>query len=237
MSLIKSKQIDRILSGSIKLLNVTIGAGLNNIIITAPITSVLTTAGNNGVSVPTQTSSNVFTPGVVVTSPINKSEVFDHTTKLPITDINGNEIYGRIIYSGSNYILNLHYLSSGVETPYTTVSSITIDFDFIYRFDFNTLPADALIAVISKNVTLDPKGQGATMMVEKLTVVATNSVSVLGNIPSAPTKTILSINGKEEYTLGASPAFSLAGATVTWNAGNAGYSLETNDIVYVKYYL
>lgn len=237
MSLIKPKQIDRILSGSIKLLNVSVGSGVNSVIVTSAITSVLATAGNNGVSVPLQTSTNVFTPGVIVTSPINKSEIFDHVTKLPISDVNGNEIYGRIVYSGSDYVLNLHYLNSGTETAYSTTGAITIDFDFVYRFDFNTLPADALVAAVSRNVSLDPKGQGATMILEKLTVIATNSLSTLGNIPSSPNKTILSVNGKEEFTLGAGPAFSLAGATITWNAGNAGYSLETTDVVYAKYYL
>lgn len=237
MSLIKPKQIDKVLSGSIKLLNVAVGSGVNSVTVTAAITSVLATAGNNGVSVPVQTSSNVFTPGIIVTSPINKSEIFDHTTKLPITDVNGNEIYGRIVYSGSNYVLNLHYLNSGTETAYSTTGAITIDFDFVYRFDLNTLPADALVATIARNVSLDPKGQGATMMVEKLTVPSTNTLSTLGNIPSAANKTILSINGKEEYCLGSSPAFALAGASITWNAGNAGYSLETTDVVYVKYFL
>lgn len=237
MPQLQPKQINKVIAAPIKLLNNAVASGENDLVVTSAITSALATAGQNGVAVPVQTRANVFGVGIITTSPNNKSEIYDSTTKLPITDTNGNEIYGRIVVVSSDYVLKFYYLSSGVQTAYTTTDAITIDFDFVYSFDFNTLPSDFAVSSMTRNVNQDAKGQNAVPIIEQLTVTATNVVSVLSNIPSAPTKTILVVNGKEEYYLGGSPAFSLSGATVTWNASNAGYSLETTDKVHAKYFI
>lgn len=237
MPQLQPKQINKVFSAPIKLTNIAVGAGEDDLVVTADISAALATAGQNGVAVPVQVSADVFSVGIVTTSPNNRTEIFDFTTKQPIADINGNEIYGRITYVSTDYVLSFYYLDSGIETAFTTSDPLTIDFDFIYRFDFNTLPSDFAVSAITRNVNQDPKGQNAVQIIEQLTVTATNIVSVLSNIPTAPNKTILVVNGKEEYYLGVNPAFSLSGATVTWNAINAGYSLETTDIVYAKYFL
>lgn len=237
MPQLKPKQIDKVIAAPIKLTALSVGSGVNNVIVTSQISTILSTAGNNGVSVPVQSSTTVFTPGIVVASPMNKSEIFDNTTKLPISDASGNEIYGRIVVVSSDYVLRFYYLNSGVETAYTTTSSLTIDFDFVYRFDFNTLPADALVSSLARNVMLDPVGQNAIFTLEKLTVISTNTLSALSNIPSTLNKTILCVNGKDEFCLGLGASFAISGTTITWNAGNAGYALETTDTVYVKYWL
>lgn len=234
---IQPKQIQKVIAAPIKIQGQSITSGSSTATITSVITTILTTAGNNNVSVPVQVSSSVFVPGIIVSQPHNKTEIFDNATKLPIADSFGNEIYGRITAISSVYTLTLYYLNSGVETVYTTPINISIDFDFSYRFDFNTLPADSLISFVSRNVALDPKGQSAALSIEQLSVLGTNSVSSLANIPTYPFRTTLIVNGKEEFSLGTTPAFSVSSNIITWNAANAGYSIDALDVVYVKYYL
>ena len=237
MPQIQPKQINKIISAPIKITGLSVGTGVNFVLVTSAIGSVLATAGQNGVSVPTQTSSGVMGVGIVTTSPSNKSEIYDNVQKTPITDLLNNEIYGRIVASGSDWLLNFYILSSGTETAYTTISNITIDFDFVYRFDFNTLPSDYAVATVSRNVNLDPKGQNATPISELLTVTALNVLSSLSHIPSSPTNVVLIVNGIEEFYLGSSPSFVVSGASVTWSPTNSGYSLETTDHVYAKYFI
>lgn len=237
MPQLQPKQINKIISAPIKIVGLSVSNGVNYVIVTSVITSALTTAGQGGVSVPTQVSSDVYSVGVVTTSPNNKSEIFDNTLKTPNVDSHGNEIYGRIIYSSSDFRLNFYSLLSGVETAYVTTNSITIDFDFIYRFDFNTLPADYAVSFMTRNVNQDAKAQNTIPIVELVTILGTNSISPLANIPVSPTKTILVINGHEEYYLGGSPSFTISGASITWSATNAGYSIETTDSVYAKYFI
>ncbi len=237
MPQLQAKQINKVISAPIKIVGLAVLGGVNFTTVTTAITSVLATAGNGGVTVPVQTSGDEYSVGIVTTVPNNKSEIYDSTLKTPVVDLNGNEVYGRIIYSVSDYKLNYYSLISGVETAYVTQSTFTFDFDFVYRFDFNTLPADYAVSTITRNVNLDPKGQNSIPIVESVTVLGTNSMSPLANVPVSPTKTILVVNGHEEYYLGGSPAFTISGATITWNAGNAGYSIETTDSVFAKYFI
>lgn len=238
MGLFKPKQIDKVISAPIKITNMAVGAGVNQVIVTSQISSALNTAGNNGVSVPFLVSGSVYQNGVVVTAPINRVEIYDTLSKEKFQSATTDEVYGRLVFSGSDYTIQFYYLAStGIETAFTTGGAINIDFDFVYRFTFDTLPTDALVSMQVKNVNQDPKGQNATLTIEKLTVTATNVLTQLQNIPTFSTKTILSVNGKEEYCFGAAPSFVVTGTNITWNAGNAGYALETTDVVYVKYYL
>lgn len=237
MPQLQAKQINKVISAPIKIVGLSVLGGVNVTTVTAEITSVLATAGQGGVTVPTQVSADVYSVGVVTTSPNNKSEIFDSTLKTPVVDLNGNEVYGRIVWTGSDYNLEYFSLISGIETAYVTQGAYTFDFDFVYRFDFNTLPADYAVSAITRNVNLDPKGQNSIPIVEAVVVIGTNSLSALANIPTAPTKTILVINGHEEYFLGGSPSFTVVGAAITWNASNAGYSVETTDKVYAKYFI
>lgn len=235
MPQLQPKQINKVISAPIKIVGQSVGASVSFVTVTTSIGAALATAGQNGVSVPLQTSANVFGVGIVTTAPNNKSEIYDDTQKTPITDLLGNEIYGRIVPSGGDYLLNFYYLNSGVETAYTTTDTMTIDFDFVYRFDFNTLPADYAVSSITRNVNLDPKGQNSTPILELVTVTGTNLLSTLSNVPISTT--ILTVNGIDEFPVGGSPSFSMAGAVITWNAVNAGYSIEIGDVVYANYYI
>lgn len=235
--LLQPKQISKIITAPVKIAAFTFSSGESAEDVTAELTTALNLAGNNGTSVPLQTSGDVFTQGVVVSSPNNRCEVYDNVTKEKLTTATGEEVYGKLTFAASVYTLTLYYLDGGAETLHTTTGDVDIDFDFSYRFTFEKLPADALISSYVRNVSQDPHGSQAALIVEKLTVTGTNTLSALANIPATPTNTKLVINGHAEYAKGASPSFAVSGTTVTWNAGNSGYALETTDTVFVEYYI
>ncbi len=237
MSLYAPKQINKVISAPIKITNLAVSSGNSSATITSALTSALAVAGNNGVSVPVQVSSSVFTTGIIVASPLNKAEVFDNTSKEKIATNTNHEVYGRITFS-SGYTLSFYYLdNSGIEQTYTFGSNQNIDFDFNYRFTFDTLPSDALISSVTRNVSQDPAGASSIPKTEKLTVTALNTVSSLSLAPNVPANVKLIVNGKTEFATGASPAFSTSSTAVTWSASNAGYPLETTDSVYASYYI
>lgn len=233
----QSKQINKIQSGWVKVLNLAIANGLNSIDVTTSLTAVLSTAGEGNVSVALSASTNTAQTGVTVTSPHNRVEICDNTTKNKLTDVTQNEVYGRITFATNIYTLSFYSLINGVETPFAFISSSAIDFDFVYRFQFQHLPADAVVSIVTKNISQEPKGSSLIEVNEKLNVTATNVVSNLTSAPSISTRTKLFVNGKFETPLGASPSFSVSGKVLTWNVTNAGYNLETTDVVLITYYI
>lgn len=233
-----SKQILRILSATIKVAGVSITSGNSSKDVTSALTTVLTTAGDNNTSIPLQISSGSASPGVIVTSGINRNELFDNTTKEKLSSVAGNEIYGRLTFATSVYTLSFYYLDgAGAEQPYTFTSNTTIDFDFNYRYEFHQLPADALVFQMSRNISSDPKVSGILPKTEVLTVTATNTLSAISIAPNLSNPVYLSVNGQQIDRLGGSPAFTVSGVTVTWNQTNAGWPLETTDRVVIAYYL
>jgi len=238
MPQIQAKQVKRIISAPVKITGLAVSSSASSVVVTTQLTSALTTAGEGGVSVPLVSSTTTAQNGVCTTAPINKCEIWDNTTKQKITaGSTQNEIYGKMTISSSIYTLSFYYLdNSGVEQSYSFPSSGTIDFDFIYRYRFHEFPADGAIAAITKNVFLDPKGAGAVEFNEQLTVTSTNTLSNMSNTPAYPTRTKLFVNGKVEVPIGGSPAYAVSTNQIIWNATNAGYTLETTDIVFVTYY-
>jgi len=237
MSLYSAKQINKIITAPIKITNLSVGSGSLSVSVTSALTSALAIAGNNGVSVPVQVSTDVFTTGIITSSPLNKAEVFDSTSKEKLSTNTNNEVYGRITYS-SGYVLSFYYLdSSGIEQTYTFSATQNVDFDFVYRFTFATLPTDALVSSVSRNINQDPVGASSIPKTELLTVTALNVVSNLSLTPNNAANVTLIVNGKTEFAVGSGPSFGVASTTITWNSSNAGYNLETTDIVYAQYYI
>lgn len=235
MPLIQSKQVNKILEACIRVSAFTADGASD--VVTTPITTALSTAGNGGVSVPLQVSSSVTTVGVVTASNLNRIEIYNATTKAKISDGSGNEVYGRLTESGGVYTLTYYSLVSGSETAYTSFSSQSIDFEFIYRFDFERLPSSAAVGVKQRNVSDDPNASaGSTVVVEQLTVSGTNTIANLSYTPTAATNVILFVNGVAVNAFGgASAPFSISGVAITWDAGDAGYSVETTDQVIAHY--
>ena len=139
-----------------------------------------------------------------------------------------------MVEAGGVYTLELYYLDgTGTEQAYTHPGG-DIDFEFPYLFTFDQLPRDALLRIHSLH--LDDVGGGGLVMTQE--VVAVTALNTLANTVGTYVGTgpfMLSVNGKLEVFTGGAPSFTVAGQTITWNAANAGYDLETTDVVSVVY--
>jgi hypothetical protein len=237
MSQLQPKQLKKILSGVIKITGLSVSSSASSVNVTTQLTSALTTAGEASSSVPLIASTSSADNGVVVTSPNNRCEVWDATTKAKIA-VGTAEVYAKLSFGSSVYTLNFYYLNAaGAEIAYTFTGAATIDFDFAYRYRFHEFPADGFIAYITKNVMQDTQGSSAVEVNEKLAVTSTNTVAALSATPAYVSRTKLIVNGKVETPLGASPAFTISGTTLTWSPVNAGYTLETTDDVSITFYV
>lgn len=205
-------------------------------VVTTPITSLLGTAGDLGVTVPLQVStynSGTQTEGLITTGSGNRVLVYDSTTKLTIDDNAGNEVYARITESGGVYTLTYYSLVNGVETAFN-IGTTTIDFEFAYRFEFHNLPVNAMIAIQSRNVDEDAGNSVGRLVVERLTVSSTNTLADLTYTPDTAANVQITVNGKNEDTLSGS-GLSISAKTLTWTAGTIGYNCLTTFRVIAQY--
>jgi len=233
---IASKQISRILSAFTKITGISITSTSSNVDVTSALTSALSTAGDNSTAVPLVNSSGGTVAGVVITAPSNRCEIYDSTTKIKIQTAANYEVYGKLTYSSPSYTLSFYYLdNTGTENAYTFASNETIDFDFVYRFTLDQLPADSIVAIITKNINQDPKSTGSTLKAEILTVTGTNVLSAVSIAPNTSYPISLIINGQSIDNLSGSPAFTVSGTAVTWSQTNAGFALNTTDYVVIRY--
>lgn len=233
---IPAKQIEKILAAFVRVSAFTANGTSDTV--TTPITSALSTAGNGGASVPLQVSSGVTVVGVVTASGKNLVALYDATTKLKLTDGSDNEVYARLTESGGAYTLTYYSLVAGTETSYSFASDTSIDFEFIYRFDFDRLPSDAIATTQQRNVSDDPASGGAStaQMIEVIACTSTNTLDDLSETPTATTSVILYVNGVAINAFGGgSAAFSISGVAITWSASNAGFALATTDKVLAVY--
>ena len=58
-------------------------------------------------------------------------EIRNHSTQNPIDDGNNNEVYGKLTWSGTAYIVNWYSTVSGVETAYNFLSSVAVDLAYV----------------------------------------------------------------------------------------------------------
>lgn len=232
MALTDRSQLNWLQDARIGALNFASGVG-SSAVVTSPITTVLSTAGDGGVSVPLRVFSATQS-GVITTGSDNIVIIVNAATKRPIADSAGNEVYGKITESGA-YTLSYFSLVAGVETVYTFASTVNIDFYFAYRFDAATLPKNALISIGSKLIQQDPSvNAGSTIKAEKLTVTALNTLSALTlGTPTSATNIFLIINNLTYNAFGgANAAFSVSGTAITWSAANAAFNIQTTfDVV------
>jgi len=71
---------------------------------------------------------NSTTEGVVVdTTKVHRLSIRNHDTQDAIDDGSGNEVYGRLSWSGTEYIITWYSMVSGTETAYSFTSSVDID--------------------------------------------------------------------------------------------------------------
>ena len=233
MTLLRAKQISKLLAAQIRVAGFAASGSSN--VVTTPITTALSTAGDGGVSVPLQVSASNGL-GVVTSAPNNRIEIYDATSKAKISSA-GFEVYGRLTEAAGVYTLSYFTLpSSGVEAAHTWGASTSIDFEFAYRFDFARFPTDAIVGITTRNVNQDAGGSaGERIFSEQLTVTATNTVSNLAKNPSSAT-IWLEVRGQVIDGFGGGSAqFSVASKVVTWSAVNAEFALETTDRVVARY--
>lgn len=84
---------------------------------------------------------NSSTEGVVVNGTLPyKISVRDHATQDPINDGSNNEVYGRLTWNGTNYLVTWYSMVAGVETAYSFASAQTVDIAYVSK----SSPYDAL---------------------------------------------------------------------------------------------
>lgn len=236
MALFDRSQIDSLQYARIGALNIT--ASGSSTVVTTPITTVLSTAGDGGVAVPLQVFTT-STVGLVTTGADNVVLIGLNATKKPTADGSGNEVYGRLTEASGVYTVSYFTLVAGTETAYSFGSSTAIDIYFVYQFDLARMPRNAGVSVNARLIQNDPSGIGSGSIIkfEKLTVTALNTLSALTIAPTSGTTIQLIVNGKNENPFGGgSAAFSVSGTAVTWSATNAKYALQTTFDVIAFYW-
>ena len=82
-------------------------------------------------------SSSATVQGIVVNAPFNKTILRNADTGAQIEDASGNEVYGRITYSGSTWTMTYYVSVSGTETAYSFATAT--DVEFFYQELFNPI--------------------------------------------------------------------------------------------------
>lgn len=237
----KRKQIGGNWSARLGVLGYTFPASPATANVTTAISTTLSTAGElEGVAValPVTPSTGVTVPGVITTGTNNYVQLRNSTTKGPLDDGTGVEVYGRITEAASLYTLSLYTLVAGVETAYAPVSPVDVDFYFPYRIPFNRLPTDINISTSAQFVKDDPSASFSSQVLvsELLTITVTDTLPNLTFVPDDPANVQLVINTLSEDNFGGgSASYSVSGVVLTWSAANAGYPLVPGDKVVARY--
>ena len=241
MARLQAKQIEKLLASFVRIDGVATGAA-NTTVITAPLTTVLGTAGQGGVAVPLQVATST-TPGVLTSGTYNRVEIYNALTKEKLfresdgSGGGGEELYARVSETTGVYNVDYYYIdaTTGVETAYTFAATQNIDVEIPYKFTFATLPETFAIGVKSRNVADDAKSNGYTHS-EKLTVTAINTVSNLSFAPVDAAKVELIVNGQNFFAV---EHFSVTGLAISFSAPQLTAmglgQIDTTDEVYARY--
>ena len=228
--LTQAKQIFKLLSAMIGVAGFTTGTA-NNDTITAPLTTVLSTAGNGGTTVPMQVGSATQMGIGYGSAAANYIPIYlSGAQKTKAQDINGNDIYAKL--SATN-VLTYFSAPGGVETAYTWPAATAIDFEVPYIFSFDALPIGALVGVTERHVAPDPKGAGMRFQNDVLVPTAVNTLPALSLVPNG-VSTFVFINGVR-YLVGTGQGFTLVGQQITVVPAVLGFSVATTDDVEAVY--
>lgn len=229
MALEAAKQIKKFISAFLGLSAVAVSSA-NNVNITTAITTLLTTAGDGGGSVPLQQGSS--SQMGLITSSNNVVKVWDNTTHLPIS-VGGNEVYGRLSFSTPNYLVSFFTDVAGTETAATLNQSVELAIP--YKFDFANLPQDSLILYQDLAPGDGGTGIGGIAANETLTVTGNNTFSNLSQVPVNALTAKMTVNGQ---TLYAGLHFTITGQAISISGGQAtaiGYTIATTDSCVMEY--
>src|SRR5574343_1661399 len=170
--------------------------GASNVVTTA-ITTALNTAGFGGESL-SLINSDETTEGVLVTNSTkdfaNLCQIVSATNKEPLTDDNGNEVFGRLTFASTVYTLSYYTIINGVQTDFS-ITSQAIDFSFNYVANFGTLDTFALLGSSVRNVATDPNPNTVRSKTDAIIITATNTFAnpALSSVPNTNFPILLSI--------------------------------------------
>lgn len=234
MSFVPAKHIVKFLFAPIRLNNLSVTSASQTI--TSPLTAALASAGDGGVSVPLQPAGNGV--GVAVVAPHNRCKVYGAASEDTLLD-NGLEVQARLTESNGVYTLTFFTVSdTGTEAAYSFPAATPIDVEFVYRFDFWRVPADAIVAITTRSIGNDPATTAARQFSERLTITAANAIPNLSKTPTSAAEVELIVNGLSYDSFGGSGAFFSVNTdtkALTWSAANAGISIEPSDRVIARY--
>lgn len=173
-------------------------SGTSNVVTTA-ITTALNTAGFAGESL-SLVNSNESTEGILITNSTkefaNLCQIVLTADKEPLTDSNGNEVFGRLTFATTVYTISYYTNVAGVETAFTMPSQ-NIDFSFNYVANFGKLDTFALLGSSVRNVSNDPNPNTVKSKVDAVVIASANTFTnpALSSAPNTNYPVILSING------------------------------------------
>lgn len=141
--------------------------------VTTAITTRLATAGYNGTSLTVAVSANETIAGIVTSSGRNRIEIYDATNKRRLRTSDGFIAYGRLTESSGTYTLTYYYLNAlNVETAFSIVGPITINFTIHYRTKFEETPLDeSVVGVIDQ---FNPNDANSPVRIENIHAGANN---------------------------------------------------------------
>jgi hypothetical protein len=217
---IQNYQINQFLIGRIVLSGVTVSS--TSATITTNLSTACNTAGNGGVAVPFQTSSGITTEGFVVSTInnlTNQCQIFNHSTLAEVLDSNGNQVYGRLTYSGSAYTVSFYSNVNGTETAYSFAST-SIDIIVSYVFSLYHLPID--FALVANKYNFDITQVSVPITIRQLLSITT--ANTVPNLTYTPLNGVHFIYNNIVYTsVDPSPVFAVGGTgnkVVTFTGSN-----------------
>ena len=219
MSLIKSKQIDKVL-GSLR------KASSAYTLATGPSATV-TTAFTGKTSGGSDTAVGVFT-----SAPSNRVALLVHSTGNALDDGSGNQIYGRLTFAASTWTLTYY---TGNDAAYTFVAGhpalgLVIDVVYGEAIQFkDILATDVINGLDSIDETdVSPSTHTHSRQIATVTTNGQTSFTLSGtpNTVAAPVE--MQVNGVDM-----TDRISVTGTTVTYTATD--FPLETTDTVVFLY--
>lgn len=222
--------------------NVATGTGGNTTAFDTAIQSI--TNHNDG-------GGNSTTEGVVVNSTkAHRLEIRDHDTQDPIDDGSGNEVYGRLSWTGTAYSVTWYSWVSGTETAYTFTTSVGVDLSrVIVSRPYKNLSWDVWLmdgwhdvagfagTILDDNVTVN----GMTYLLSGLTTQAQLNVKLdkLGSTANGEGASGIAVEDASGYYTGADVEAlfneletQIGGATSTTYDFTENNVLADNDPIY-----
>jgi hypothetical protein len=242
MGLTKSKTINKPLGAFVTaLLELTVAG--NEFNIDTLLAGALSNAGQGGISVPLQDSSNAAsdnTQGVMIYAIYGVSTSLFQADGSILEDANGNDVYVKIEKSGASYLAKFYKKDNGVESAFTLATG-NYNLSIPYMFLFGTLPADAFLrGTIQGYNHFGEGGAAATSqlktIVEVKAIVTNNVIPDLDFVPYDAAMVIINLDGWSGHSnTDFKNSIQVNNKAVDYIVANAGFQLTAGDEVFLTY--